>query len=122
MSSGLIPSQNISRLEQNQALVDPRVKELSYEIEEIVRDIGTSIIEDESFLGNHFIHDELNLDNIDELSGVIGDMSLDGHENSQAKLGAIDPNFLELAPTLNDVRQLHSRLMNKPATGHMHHR
>lgn len=122
MSSGVIPSQNISRLELNQALVDPRVKELSYEIEEIVRDIGTSIIEDESFLGNHFIHDELNLDNIDELSGVIGDMSLDGNENSQAKLGAIDPNFLELAPTLNDVRQLHSRLMNKPATGHMHHR
>jgi len=118
----VIPSQNFSRLEQNQALIDPRVKELSYEIEEIVRDIGTSIIEDESFLGNHLIHDELNMDNIDELSGVIGDMSLDGHENSQVKLGAIDPNFLELAPTLNDVRKLHSRLMNKPATGHMHHR
>ncbi len=122
MSSGVIPSQNFSRLDQNQALVDPRVKELSYEIEEIVRDIGTSIIEDDSFLRNHFIHDELNLDNIDELSGVIGDMSLDGHEDSRAKLGAIDPIFLELAPTLNDVRQLHSRLMNKPATGHMHHR
>jgi hypothetical protein len=58
------------------------VKELSYEIEEIVRDIGTSIIENESFFGNEVIHDDLNLEHIEELSGIIGDMSLDGYETS----------------------------------------
>ena len=45
-----------------------------------MRDIGTSIIEDESFFGHEVIHEDINLDNIDELSGIIGDMSLDGHD------------------------------------------
>jgi|LauGreDrversion4_2_1035121.scaffolds.fasta_scaffold219463_1 hypothetical protein len=56
-------------------MVDNRVKELSYEIEEIVRDIGTSIIEDESFFGHEVIHEDFNLDNIDEISGIIGDLT-----------------------------------------------
>ena len=56
------------------------MKELSYEIEEIVRDIGTSIIEDESFFGNEVIHEDLYLDHIDDLSGIIGDLSIDGND------------------------------------------
>ena len=49
---------SVSRLEA----IDPRIKELSYEIEEIVRDIGTNIIEDESFFGHEVIHEDLILD------------------------------------------------------------
>ena len=43
-----------------------------------MRDIGTNIIEDESFFGNEVLHDDFNLENIDELSGLFGDMSIDG--------------------------------------------
>jgi len=49
---------SVSRLEA----IDPRIRELSYEIEEIVRDIGTNIIEDESFFGHEVIHEDLMLD------------------------------------------------------------
>lgn len=46
----------------------------SYDIEDIVRDIGTSPLEDESCYPNHDGED-IFIDNIDDLSNFIGEMS-----------------------------------------------
>jgi hypothetical protein len=37
-------------------------------------------MDSESFFGNEVLHDDFNLEHIEELSGIIGDMSVDGYD------------------------------------------
>ena len=47
----------------------------SNDIEEIVRDIGTSPLEDETYFPDHDGEEDIFIDNIDQLSNIIDGMS-----------------------------------------------